>query len=275
VVVSNPLGWTRTDFVRLTLPLSLSLPGLTITDAESGQRVAEVQIVVDAEVRRVQTAWFLARGVPPFGMRTYYVQLNGDDDGAAAAAPELRTAQDTDALWSNGVIGLDFDSTGRVSSFVDSTTTPGSAASAVPLQHELLSYSERQQSDIGNVCTGSNVYTFVPVAGQAPVPLVDPSEPVPLVDVAAGPFVWERSALMGQWGAVTYRMMSTGTQGEEPLVDHVLEVQTLINPRTSPRASLVSSAQPRPLPSPIALSGCAQCRPLSCYQSSRASPPRR
>ena len=204
VAVANTLGWVRNDAVRLGKVVAPPAgTAYAVMDAQGN--AVQSQLIVDPHDAGVYDLVFVPT-VPAVSVVTFFVTLVKQ----AAAQPEAVDVTGTAFNISNGVLTLQYDANGVLTSWANAQ-----ANFAVGVSVGFFNYTEQLQTDLFNIFTGSNVYTFVPHP-TVPVTSIPPATGHPLTSVvtANGPLVWELTQTFADCVVLVTRLVAKQTYAE-------------------------------------------------------------
>ncbi|KAK9678800.1 hypothetical protein RND81_11G233900 [Saponaria officinalis] len=189
VVAYNPLGWNRTDVIRIPVD-----DGNLVVKDSSGRLVESQYIDMDnvtIKLRNFYTKAYLgvssttapkfwlcfSVSVPPLGWNTVFIsQKNGEDGTRGSNLTVLNTQQNQSVVIGPGKLKMSFSSSGHLRNMFN----VGSKVS-IPMQHRFLSYSSSVGEEDGQA---SGAYIFRPSGDPSAVKLTGPMTVIrgPLVD---------------------------------------------------------------------------------------------
>ncbi|OVA19618.1 Glycoside hydrolase family 38 [Macleaya cordata] len=198
VVAYNPLGWSRTDIVRVPI----NNPNLFVKDSEgntiesqyvemdnatSNLRSFHIKAYLGVSVKQVPKYWLFFRvSVPPLGWNTYFISNTGES--RTEYLPKVGTPENETVEVGPGNLKMSFSLTsGQLKRMVNSKTGVD-----IPIQQSYLWYASSSGDDMDSQVSGA--YIFRP-NGSSPMPV---SGSLPL-KIVRGPVVDEVHQQFNSW----------------------------------------------------------------------------
>jgi lysosomal alpha-mannosidase len=203
VVVGNSLPFNRSEVVSLDLP-----EGLCVQVVNFAGSVIPSQVVGGKVYFPVSS--------PGVGVTTnLYLRRRECTSHVEPAQPKGSFSV------TNGVVTLRFNDNMQVSSI--STPSYGT----LPFNHTYTQYHEKESvlDLVGNVCGGTNVYTFVPKSSEGLTPKVPQTKVT-----ASGPLVWEVQQVINEYINHSIRLYKSMDAVNFDLSSQQVEWQTNIGP---------------------------------------------